>query len=296
MFASIHILQSRRPPMSFSTRCQARDCDPAQPRKRFRPGKAFVAIPLIFGSALAWSANHEVIVGPGFAFSPADITITVGDSVTFRNAGGGHNVHADDDSFRCAEGCLGSGGTGNPSTAPWESTVVFNEVGTVGYRCDPHAPRMRGSITVQEAGSEPPPTTIPITGGFTGQWYDPEQSGHGLLLEVVPDAASGGNRLVAFWFTYAPLGEVDAPQQAWLLGVGPIDGDIAIVDTSITSGASWIPNFNHDDVVFDSWGTMAFTFTDCNHGRVDFDSGLPGYGSGHMDLVRLTQPTGLTCP
>ena len=40
------------------------------------------------------------------------------------------------------------------------------------------------------------------------------------------------------------------------------------------------------------------TFTDCNHGRVDFDANGPagaGYGTGHMDLTRLTQPAGVVC-
>jgi hypothetical protein len=36
--------------------------------------------------------------------------------------------------------------------------------------------------------------------------------------------------------------------------------------------------------------------SDCNNGRVDFASTRPGYGSGHMDLTRLTQTAGLTCP
>jgi hypothetical protein len=41
--------------------------------------------------------------------------------------------------------------------------------------------------------------------------------------------------------------------------------------------------------------TLTFTFTDCNHGTVDFDSVL-GYGAGSMNLTRLTQPASLSCP
>jgi plastocyanin len=235
--------------------------------------------------------------GSSFRFTPSDLTIAVGDTVTFHNTGGHHNTSADDGSFRCAEGCDGDGdgGSGEPSDTAWTATVAFNEPGVVTYHCDPHSSIMRGKITVESAGDDDP-SNVPITGGFTGQWYDPAQSGHGLLLEVVPDAASGGNLLVAFWFTFAPLDQVDAPQQSWFLGTGPINGDVATVDTYIESGASWIPNFDHDDVVVDHWGSMTFTFTDCSHGRVDFDSERPGYGSGHMDLVRLTTPVGVTCP
>jgi hypothetical protein len=43
------------------------------------------------------------------------------------------------------------------------------------------------------------------------------------------------------------------------------------------------------------WGTLTFTFTNCNQGKVDFNSVL-GYGTGSMNLTRLTQPAGLSCP
>ena len=42
-------------------------------------------------------------------------------------------------------------------------------------------------------------------------------------------------------------------------------------------------------------GTLTFRFSDCNHGHVDWNSSVPGYGSGGMDLTRLTLPAGLTC-
>jgi plastocyanin len=78
------------------------------------------------------------------------VTINVGDTVTFRNNGGNHNVAADDGSFRCANGCDGQGGNGNPSTATWSFTRTFNEAGVVGYNCETHqAVGMVGTITVQ---------------------------------------------------------------------------------------------------------------------------------------------------
>ena len=61
-------------------------------------------------------------------------------------------------------------------------------------------------------------------------------------------------------------------------------------------GGRWIPNFDPGNVTQPSWGTLTFHFTDCSHGEVDFVSTMPGYGSGHMDLTRLTQPAGVTCP
>ena len=105
-------------------------------------------------------------------------------------------------------------------------------------------------------------------------------------IEVLPE-----DRLLAWWFTFTPEGE-----QAWFGNVGTIDGDCATVDAVRTIGGRWIPNFDPGAVTQPAWGTLTFSFTDCNHGRVDFSSVDSGFGQGHMDLTRLTQPAGLTCP
>ena len=123
--------------------------------------------------------------------------------------------------------------------------------------------------------------------GFTGAWYDPAQSGHGLFVEILPS-----NRVFAGWFTFNPAGT----QQAWFVGVGTYSGNTATITTvSLPTGGRWIPNFDPNQIVNNSWGTLTFTYTDCNHGKVDFNSVL-GYGTGSMNLTRLTQPAGLTCP
>jgi N-acetylneuraminic acid mutarotase len=122
--------------------------------------------------------------------------------------------------------------------------------------------------------------------GYTGSWYDPAQSGHGLLIEVLSD-----NRFLAAWFGFNPAGT----QQAWFAGIGTYSGDTATVTGVVQpSGGRWIPNFDPNSIVLNPWGTLTFTFTDCNHGRVDFNS-VNGYGTGSMNLTRLTQPAGLTC-
>jgi hypothetical protein len=131
------------------------------------------------------------------------------------------------------------------------------------------------------------PTGGSIGPGFTGSWFDPAQSGQGLMLEVLSD-----NRLLTFWFSFNPQGN----QQAWFGGVGTYSGNTAtITDVALPTGGRWIPNFDQNAIVLNPWGTLTFTFTDCNHGKVDFNS-VSGYGAGSMNLLRLTQPAGLTCP
>lgn len=129
-------------------------------------------------------------------------------------------------------------------------------------------------------------SAVEIGPGITGAWFDPQQSGHGLFLEVLPS-----NGLMAFWFTFNP----DGTQQAWFGGVGSYAGNTATVPVALTTGGRWVPNFDASKIVNDPWGTLTFTFSDCNSGRVDFTSTLPGYGSNHMTLTRLTSPAGLTC-
>jgi hypothetical protein len=128
---------------------------------------------------------------------------------------------------------------------------------------------------------------VSITNGFSGAWYDPAQSGHGLLIEVLPNDV-----LLAYWFTFTPDG-----QQAWFGGTGPILGNQAIVEAGQGAGGRWIPNFNSADYALRSWGTLTFTFTDCGHGRVDFASDIdsPPWGWDSMSLTRLTQPAGVDC-
>jgi len=135
-------------------------------------------------------------------------------------------------------------------------------------------------------GACAPVAAVDIGPGFTGAWYDPEQSGHGLFLEVLPN-----NQLLAFWFTFTP----DGTQQSWFGGVGPYAGNKATLPVNLTTGGRWIPNFDPSKRIDHPWGTLTFTFSDCDHGRVDFTSSYPGYGSNHMDLTRLTLPAGLTC-
>jgi plastocyanin len=101
--------------------------------------------------------------GSGVAFSPQFLTIAAGDSVTFVNRGGNHNVVADDGSFRCARGCDGDGhgGNGNASSSFWTATVTFARPGTVGYFCEPHGSPGSGMYGSIEVLAPPPPRPAP---------------------------------------------------------------------------------------------------------------------------------------
>lgn len=81
-------------------------------------------------------AAVEVNIGDGFV--PQNLTIAQYDRVKFSNGGGEHNVAADDDSFRCADGCRDDGveGVDVPLGFDWEFFMQFNQPGIYTYHCD----------------------------------------------------------------------------------------------------------------------------------------------------------------
>ncbi len=124
--------------------------------------------------------------------------------------------------------------------------------------------------------------------GFTGNWYNPDQSGHGFSIEVLP-----GNTMLAEWYVFAPTGG-----QAWIVATGPLNGTTAVLQgfQSVGPGALFPPNFNVATVTGQPWGAITFTFSDCNNGQVSWQPTAAGYTSGSMPIKRLTMPVGVTCP
>jgi plastocyanin len=92
-------------------------------------------------------------------FTPSAITIDVGDTVTWNNIGGEHNVHFDDGSFDQPA---------NPADSRWTVQRTFNTPGGFSYVCEEHS-NMTGTVTVNAAGP----------GSGTGTQTDPDGPGPG---------------------------------------------------------------------------------------------------------------------
>ena len=138
--------------------------------------------------------------------------------------------------------------------------------------------------------------TVQLGGHTSGNWYNPDTSGIGFQIEATTaiDAASGLPVMLVYWFAYAP----DGNTQSWIYSQGTYNptSNTVTLPAAITSGARFPPNFNHDDINAVAWGTLTFTFSDCNNGTASWNSTVPGYGSGSMAITRLTQIAGTTCP
>jgi hypothetical protein len=169
-----------------------------------------------------------------------------------------------------------------PDPQYFYSVVNFGRVFNGNYTINWNAPGLSQQYVVQgNPGAGPE---------FSGNWYDTSESGHGFTLEVLPGTPPV---LLAYWFVFQPGGG-----EAWIAGTGPITNNTATLTAYqiAGSGAQFPPHFDPGHVAAQAWGTLTFTFTDCNDGRVDWASTAAGYGSGSLPLSRLTLPAGLACP
>jgi hypothetical protein len=135
----------------------------------------------------------------------------------------------------------------------------------------------------------PGSSAFSIGSGISGSWYDPSQSGHGFFLEVINEAP---DTLDFSWFTFDDYGN-----QAWIVGLGSISGDHAVVDAQRATNGRFPPNYDPNAIDRTLWGTLTFSFSDCSHGTVRWTSSDSAFtASGEMNLVRLTSIRGLACP
>jgi len=124
-----------------------------------------------------------------------------------------------------------------------------------------------------------------VDGGHSGSWYNPEKSGHGFVLEITEDVGGSGTRAMISWYHYSADG---SGEQLWLVGIGPVVGDTAIVDLLQTEGAIFGEAFNSNDVNSTRWGQVKIKFNSCTDATLYYDSVIAEYGSGTEPLTRLT--------
>jgi Right handed beta helix region len=157
------------------------------------------------------------------------------------------------------------------------------------------APRVVGTavdIGAYESGAPMPPA---INGGISGNWYNPTpgQGGHGFQIEVLPD-----NGMLAIWFVFNPAGTA----QNWIYSQGSYDpnGSSATLPAFLEQGGAFPPNFDGSKVTAPAWGSLQFTFGDCDHGTVAWKSNAASAAAGYADttfpITRVTRIAGTTCP
>lgn len=124
-----------------------------------------------------------------------------------------------------------------------------------------------------------------IDADASGNWYNPEQSGHGLQIEVLDLSQA-----VVAWYTFDNEGN-----PLWLLGTGEIQGDTLRADLVEYSGTHFPPDFDPEEIKGATWGEIVFHRTGCNAATLEWSAVSDTYSSGEMPLQRLTRIDGLSC-
>ncbi|MGB5488095.1 MAG: choice-of-anchor Q domain-containing protein, partial [Lysobacterales bacterium] len=123
--------------------------------------------------------------------------------------------------------------------------------------------------------------------GLSGSFYDPARNGEGLIVEWLTNGD-----VVAIFFNYDQNGD-----QFWTFGIGTASGKSVTINALYPAASTvWGRNFNPGDVDLQPWGTFNLTWTACDSLDFDYNSTVPGYGSGSYDYTRVSTLQSTTCP
>jgi hypothetical protein len=195
------------------------------------------------------------------------------------------------------EGLIGAYGSEN-SVGIWEQCTQLNDCILGVAILNPNERHTYAELSSATGGkcgnippdeTDPPGTSYPIAPCISGSWYLPARDGEGYVIEIIGPELE--QQMLAYFYTYDEAGN-----QIWMIGgQAPFNGDTAVLPMLITSGASYGDDFDPDDVLRESWGTLTFKFTSKNAGTVLRESTM-GFGTDTVDIERLTSVTGLVCP
>ncbi|WP_299773583.1 hypothetical protein [uncultured Pseudoteredinibacter sp.] len=119
----------------------------------------------------------------------------------------------------------------------------------------------------------------------SASWYNPEQSGHGLSVEVLNDG-----RAVIYWYTFDQAG---AP--LWIVGTGKVVGPAIETQAITVSGGEFGTAFNANNITRSNWGSLdlALDPEDCSKATLSWSSS--SMGSGSMPMTRLSNLAEVSC-
>lgn len=124
-----------------------------------------------------------------------------------------------------------------------------------------------------------------IDADASGNWYNPDQAGHGLQIEVLDLSEA-----VVAWYTFDNEGN-----PLWLFGTGEIQGDTLRAELVEYAGTRFPPDFDPDEIEGAAWGEIIFQRTGCNAAMLEWTPATDAYASGEMALQRLTRIDGQRC-
>lgn len=253
----------------------------AAPRATYRAAAIALAMAGLLPAIAAHAAEITVRATSAFRFEPNDVTINVGDTIKWVNAGGLHDVKADDDTF------IG------PQGQSWTFRRTFNSPGEVLYHCTVHSTpgqpittAMNGRINVVGTPA------VQINRGMSGAWFEPATSGQGMLIDVDPVTRF----MFVAWFTYERPGSQAAPKigsadNRWLTAQGNYSGNAAELSLFKTGGGTF--DVGGGTTTTPS-GRLTLEFINCNSAVATYVV-TPDFFSSTIDLQRVLPGTQTAC-
>lgn len=137
--------------------------------------KRLFTFTLMLTGLMAWAINHQVSVTSN-VFTPSSLTITAGDTVTWTNNGGTHNVDGRTATYPTNPASFYSGAASGSS---WVFSHTFTAAGSYTYDCTPHVGfGMVGTITVNPAQ----PVTTPCSELFFSEYIEGSSNNKGFEI------------------------------------------------------------------------------------------------------------------
>jgi len=140
---------------------------------------------------------------------------------------------------------------------------------------------------------------LKVNSGLNGAWFNPDTSGQGILLEILPVS----NRTFMAWFTYdtqlpadGVLVNVGDAGHRWITGLGVIDQENKTItfDLTVTSGGLFDNGQMVTNSAPESYGTMTISFEDCANATVVYNLIAQGL-SGSFPLIRISSENIALC-
>jgi len=236
------------------------------------------------------AANHRLLVLTWFVYRDGNPTWVQGAGVPVAGSGPAANtVVVPIDQVAIFKGVSFPLGSAHASAELWGSiTLTFSDANTGTLSWHSTFPGFgSGSMPIKHFLAVGLPgqdaSSAQVKSCYSGNWFNPAQSGHGFEIEVLSGASPV---LAADWFAYAPDGK-----PVWLSGAGAISGNSATLHMAIFdgTGAQFPPAFNASGLTGHDWGTATFTFADSTHAQVSWNSTIAGYGSGTQPLQPISK-------
>lgn len=158
-----------------------------------------------------------------------------------------------------------------------EGDELIHRVSGGGHSYTVNDLRHAGSFMLAQASSEP------ISAVHSGLWFDPEQPGHGLVIEVIDGDQGQASRINGYWYAF------DQQQPLWLTGLGAIENHRALIDLLVADGGQFPPRFRDEDITLDDWGPLRLTTSAADAAHLWWDGTRSDMGQGSLPLRKLGQ-------